>query len=101
MIFTIFSFVSEALGFGICLEAASLSDSLSDMVPGLIDFQLDAKASSTVLKYKSGWLRWSERHGLFWSLRSFQFSVYDIRICINHFVLIFFFIIRWRLFNRN
>ena len=38
-----------------------MSDSsLSDMVPGLIDLQLDAKAPSTVLKYKSGWLRWRE-----------------------------------------
>ncbi|CAH3044907.1 unnamed protein product, partial [Porites lobata] len=46
---------------GIWLEAASLSDSsLSDMVPGLINLQLDAKAPSTVLKYKSGWLRWRE-----------------------------------------
>ena len=33
---------------------------LSDMVPGLIDLQLDAKAPSMVLKYKSGWLRWRE-----------------------------------------
>ena len=49
------------LSSGIWLEAASLSDSsLSDMVPGLIDLQLDAKAPSTVLKYKSGWLRWRE-----------------------------------------
>ena len=38
-----------------------MSDSsLNDMVPGLIDLQLDAKAPSTVLKYKSGWLRWRE-----------------------------------------
>ena len=42
------------------------------MVPSLIDFQLDAKASSTVIKYKSGWLRWSEGHDRFWSLRSFN-----------------------------
>ena len=49
------------LSSGIWLEAASLSDSsLSDMVPSLIDLQLDAKAPSTVLKYKSGWLRWRE-----------------------------------------
>ena len=61
MIFTIFSFLSDVLSSGIWLEAASLSDSsLSDMVPGLIDLQLDAKAPSTVLKYKSGWLRWRE-----------------------------------------
>ena len=35
--------------------------SLSDMVPGLIDLQLDAKAPSTVQKYKSGlwWHDWS------------------------------------------
>ena len=56
-----FSFLSDELSSGIWLEAASLSDSsLSDMVPGLIDLQLDAKAPSTVLKYKSGWLRWRE-----------------------------------------
>ena len=30
------------------------------MVPGLIDLQLDAKAPSMMLKYKSGWLRWRE-----------------------------------------
>ena len=49
------------LSSGIWLEAASLSDSsLSDMVPGLIDLQLDARAPSTVLKYKSGWLQWRE-----------------------------------------
>ncbi|CAH3035005.1 unnamed protein product [Porites lobata] len=51
----------DVLSSGIWLEAASLSDSsLSDMVPGLINLQLDAKAPSTVLKYKSGWLRWRE-----------------------------------------
>ncbi|CAH3115652.1 unnamed protein product [Porites lobata] len=61
LIFTIFSFLSDVLSSGIWLEAASLSDSsLSDMVPGLINLQLDAKAPSTVLKYKSGWLRWRE-----------------------------------------
>ena len=61
MISTIFSFLSDVLSSGIWLEAASLSESsLSDMVPGLIDLQLDAKAPSTVLKYKSGWLRWRE-----------------------------------------
>ena len=61
MIFTIFSFLSDVLSSGIWLEAASLSDSsLSDMVAGLINLQLDAKASSTALKYKSGWLRWRE-----------------------------------------
>ena len=54
----IFSFVSDVLSSGIWLEAASLTDSsLSDMIPGLIDLQLGAKAASTVLKYKSGWLR--------------------------------------------
>ena len=54
----------------IWLEAASLSDSLSDMVPGLIDLQLDAKAPSTVLKNKSGWLRWRE-----WALSKFGVPV--------------------------
>ena len=52
------------------LEAASLSDSLSGMVPGLIDLQLDANAPSTVLKYKSGWLRWRE-----WTLSKFGVPV--------------------------
>ena len=66
MIFTIFSFLSDVLSSGIWLKAASLSDSLNDMVPGLIDLQLDAKAPSTVLKYKSGWLRWRE-----WALSKF------------------------------
>ncbi|KAK2563983.1 hypothetical protein P5673_012187 [Acropora cervicornis] len=39
----------DVLSSVIWLEAASLSDSLSDMVPGLIDLQLDAKAPSTLL----------------------------------------------------
>ena len=61
MFFTIFYFLSDVLSSWIWLEAASLTDSsLSDMIPGLIDLQLDAKARSTVLKYKSGWLRWRE-----------------------------------------
>ena len=61
MIFTIFSFLSDVLSSGIWLQATSLSDSsLSVMVTGLIDLQLDAKAPSTVQKYKSGWLRCRE-----------------------------------------
>ena len=52
----IFSFLSDVLSSGIWLEEASLThSSLSDMIPGLSDLQLDAK---TVLKYKSGWLPW-------------------------------------------
>ena len=39
----IFSLLSDVLSSGIWLEAASLSDSLSDMVPGLIDLQLEAR----------------------------------------------------------
>ena len=58
------------LSSGIWLKAASLSDSLSDMVPGLINLQLDAKVPSTVLKYKSGWLRWHE-----WALSKFGVPV--------------------------
>ena len=61
MIFTIFSFLSDVLSSGIWLQATSLSDSsLSDMVIGLIDLHSDAKAPSTVQKYKSGSLRWRE-----------------------------------------
>ena len=57
-IFTIFSFLLDVLSFGIWPDAASLTDSsLSDMIPGPNDLQLEAKAPSTVLKYKSGWLR--------------------------------------------
>jgi len=70
LIFTVFSFLSDVLSSGIWLEAASLSDSLSEMVPGLIDLQLDAKAPSTVLKYKSGWLQWRE-----WALSKFGVPV--------------------------
>ncbi|XP_068691206.1 uncharacterized protein [Montipora foliosa] len=45
----------NVLSSGIWLEAASLTNSsLSDMIPGLLDLQLGAKAPSTVLKYKSG-----------------------------------------------
>ena len=62
--------LADVLSSGIWLKAASLSDSLSDMVPGLIDLQLDAKAPSTVLKYKSGWLRWRE-----WALSKFGVPV--------------------------
>ena len=59
------------LSSGIWLEAVSLSDSsLSDVVLGLIDLQLDAKAPSTVLKYKSGWLWWRE-----WALSKFGVPV--------------------------
>ena len=36
------------------------------MVPGVIDLKLDAKAPSTLLKYKSGWLRWRQ-----WALSKF------------------------------
>ena len=61
MIFTIFSFLSDVLSSGIWLQATSLSDSsLSDVVIGLIDLHSDAKAPSTVQKYKSGSLRWRE-----------------------------------------
>ena len=66
MIFTIFSFLSDVLSSRIWLKAASWSDSLSDMVPGLIDLHLDAKAPSTVLKFKSGLLQWRE-----WALSKF------------------------------
>ena len=62
---------SDVLSSGNWLKAASLSDSLSDMVPGLIDLQLDTKAPSTVLKYKPGWLRWRE-----WALFKFLCSRY-------------------------
>ena len=58
------------LSSGIWLEAAALSDSLSGMIPGLINLQLDAKAPSTVLEYKSGWLRWRE-----WALSKFGVPV--------------------------
>ena len=79
MIFTIFSFLSDVLSSVISLEAASLSNSsLSDMVPGLIDLQLDAKAPSTVLKYKAGWIFSSIRWRLF--NRNYIFAFADFVI---------------------
>ena len=75
LIFTIFSFLSLVLISGIWLETASLSDSsLSDMVPGLIDLQLDAKAPSMVLKYNSGWLRWRK-----WALSKIGVPVIPVK----------------------
>ena len=75
LIFTIFSFLSLVLISGIWLEAALLSDSsLSDMVPGLIDLQLDSKAPSMVLKYNSGWLRWRK-----WALSKIGVPVIPVK----------------------
>ena len=68
-------FLLDVLSSGIWLEAASLSDSsLSDMVPGLIDLQLDAKAPSMVLKYNSGWLRWRK-----WALSKIGVPVIPVK----------------------
>ena len=45
----IFSFLSDVLSSGIWLDAVSLSDSsLSDVVPGFIDLQLDAPSEVQV-----------------------------------------------------
>ena len=71
LIFTIFSFLSDGLCSGNWLEADLLTDSsLSELIPGLFDLQLDAKAPSTVLEYKSGWLRWRK-----WALSKIGVSV--------------------------
>ena len=44
---------------GIWNEVAALEDpSLRSLVPDLLDLQMGSRASSTVTKYKSGWLRW-------------------------------------------
>ena len=44
---------------GIWNEVAVLEDpSLRSLVPDLLDLQMGSRASSTVTKYKSGWLRW-------------------------------------------
>ena len=44
---------------GIWNEVAVLEDpSLRSLVPDLLDLQTGSWASSTVTKYKSGWLRW-------------------------------------------
>ena len=79
MIFTIFSFLSDVLSSVIWLEAASLSDSLSDMVPGLIDLQLDAKAPSTVLK--TSLAGYGGASGLCPSL---VFPLFRQNLCISH-----------------
>ena len=63
--------------FGYLVLKSLLTDSsLSDMVPGLTDLQLDGKAQSTVLKYKSGWLRWCQ-----WALSEIGVPVIP---CISH-----------------
>ena len=59
---------------GIWNEVAVLEDpSLRSLVPDLLDLQMGSRVSSTVTKYKSGWLRWrvwaSLASGLF--LRNF------------------------------
>ena len=43
-------------------EVAVLEDSsLRSLVPDLLDLQMGSpRASSTITKYKSGWLRWRE-----------------------------------------
>ena len=66
---------SDVLSSEIWLKAASLSDSLSDMVPGFIDLQLDAKAVSTVLRYRPGWLRRCE-----WALSKFGVPVIPAKL---------------------
>ena len=47
---------------GIWSEVAVLEDlSLRNLVPDLLDLQMGSpRASSTITKYKSGWLRWRE-----------------------------------------
>ena len=53
-------FFSDVLMSGIWNEVAVLEDpSLRSLVPDLLDLQMGSRASSTVTKYKSGWLRWS------------------------------------------
>ena len=50
---------SDVLMSGIWNEVAVLEDpSLRSLVPDLLDLQMGSRASSTVTKYKSGWLRW-------------------------------------------
>ena len=44
---------------GIWNEVAVLEDpSLRTLVPDLLDLQIGSRASSSVTKYKLGWLRW-------------------------------------------
>ena len=50
---------SDVLTPGIWNEVAVLEDpSLRTLVPDLLYFLIGSRASSSVSKYKSGWLRW-------------------------------------------
>ena len=54
---------------GIWNEVALLEDpSVRSLVPDLLDSQMGSRASSTVTKYKSGWLRWRTSTGRLWRL---------------------------------
>ena len=62
--FTLCFVFSDVLMSGIWNEVGVLEDpSLRSLVPDLLDLQMGSRASSTVTKYKSGWLRW--RLGVF------------------------------------
>ena len=66
---------------GIWNEVAVLEDpSLRSLVPDLLDLQMESRASSTVTKYKSGWLKWRA----FASLAS---RLFLRNLCILHFLL--------------
>ena len=44
---------------GIWNEVAVLEDPLlRSLIPDLLDLQMESRASYTVTKYKSGWMRW-------------------------------------------
>ena len=62
---------------GILNELAVLEDpSLRGLVPDLLDFQMGFRASSTVTKLKSGWLRWPA-----WASWNIGVSVIPVRPC--------------------
>ena len=52
-------FFLDVLQLGIWREANSLADpSLRKIIPDLVNLQLESRASTTVQKYRSGWLKW-------------------------------------------
>ena len=58
---TFILFLVDVLQSGIWREANSLVDpSLRRLCPNLLRLQLESRAPSTVQKYRSGWLKWSQ-----------------------------------------
>ena len=55
----LFQFLSDILDYN-AWEADRVEDkSLIALLPGLLDLQLSSKSPATIVKYRSGWKKWS------------------------------------------